>query len=129
MNSIIDLGFFLIRSEVFGWIHVPTANLKISKFEIFGIILANSMYFRRSWKNSYLSHLQSIWAPQILVGVSLGLFQYVPWWIWKCLAWLWEGSGLQGFGLGVSHVVFLGELQKSGHRCVLKTLERIWSRA
>ena len=27
-----------------------------------------------------------------------------------CLNWLGEGSGLQGSGLGVSYVMFLGEL-------------------
>ena len=40
-----------------------------------------------------------------------------------CLSWLGERFGLQGSGLGVSHVVFLGEVvwevQKLGHSCAL----------
>ena len=30
--------------------------------------------------------------------------------MWLCLSWLGEGSGLLGLRLGVSHVMFLGEL-------------------
>ena len=75
------------------------------------IRVGNSMYLGRSWLDFFhLSPCNLVGRSQVLARVSFGLFHCVPWWIWGCLVGLWEGSGLQGFRLGVNHIVFLGEV-------------------
>ena len=69
------------------------------------------MYLGQGWMNSPIISLQSSWA---LLDPRLGVFWFISF-VHLCgfgctLAGLWEGSGLQGCRLNVSHAVFLEEV-------------------
>ena len=68
------------------------------------------MYLER--RPSHFSHLFSCNLAECSRSSLEGLLfiSSVFWQMWLCLSWLGEGSRLLGSRLGVSHVMFLGEL-------------------